>query len=106
MFRHVVIFAWSAEAGAEQRDAAVAALREWGRVATEYGTLTVGVDAGLAEGNGDVVVVVDFPDRQRYRSYTADERHEAMLREHIRPILERRFAVQHELEGSSPMDLG
>ena len=59
--------------------------------------LTVGVDAGLAEGNGDVVVVMDLPDRETYAAYAADERHQAMIREHIRPILGRRCAVQHEL---------
>lgn len=97
MFRHVVVFSWTAEATPEQRDAAVAALRRWGEQARDLGALTVGVDAGLAEGNGDVVVVVDLPDREAYRAYAADERHQAMIREHIRPILDRRCAVQHEM---------
>lgn len=96
MFRHVVIFNWTDEASSEQRDGAVAALRRWAETAREFGTLTVGVDVGLAEGNGDVVVVLDLPDRDTYAAYAADERHLAMLREHIRPILARRCAVQHE----------
>jgi hypothetical protein len=96
MFRHVVVFDWTPEATAEQRAAAVAALRHWGEQARGYGTLTVGVDAGLAEGNGDVVVVVDLPDQDTYAAYAADERHQALLRDHIRPILGRRCAVQHE----------
>lgn len=95
MFRHVVVFSWTPEATAEQRDAAVAALRRWGEQARGYGTLTVGVDAGLAEGNGDVVVVVDLPDQQTYAAYAADERHEALVRDHLRPILGSRCAVQH-----------
>ena len=97
MFRHVVVFNWTDEATAEQRDGAVAALRQWARDAERFGTLTVGVDAGLAEGNGDVVVVMDLPDRETYAAYAADDRHQAMIREHIRPILGRRCAVQHEL---------
>ncbi len=97
MFRHVVVFTWTDEATPDQRAAAVEALREWGVTAREFGTFTLGVDAGLAEGNGDAVVVVDLPDRDRYLAYTADERHQAMLAEHIRPILGRRCAVQHEL---------
>lgn len=97
MFRHVVVFNWTDEATPEQRDGAVTALRQWGEDAREFGTLTVGVDAGLAEGNGDVVVVMDLPDRDTYAAYAADERHQKMLREHIRPILGRRCAVQHEL---------
>lgn len=96
MFRHVVIFSWTEAAATEQRNAAVVALQEWGEAARDYGTLTVGTDAGLNEGNGDVVVIVDFPDRDRYGAYAADERHEAMLVEYIRPILGSRCAVQHE----------
>ncbi|MGY1694395.1 Dabb family protein [Geodermatophilus sp. SYSU D00814] len=97
MFRHVVVFSWTPEATAEQREAAVAAIRAWGEQAREFGTLTLGVDAGLAEGNGDAVVVVDLPDRDAYAAYAADERHQRMLREHVRPILAQRCAVQHEL---------
>lgn len=96
MFRHVVIFTWTEATTAEQRDEAVVALREWGVAARDYGTLTVGTDARLNEGNGDVVVVVDFPDRDSYQAYAADARHEAMLVEYIRPILGSRYAVQHE----------
>ncbi len=97
MFRHVVVFTWAAEATPEQRSAAVDALRRWGEQAREFGTLTVGEDAGLAEGNGDVVIVVDLPDRETYAAYAADDRHQAVIREHVRPILGRRCAVQHEM---------
>ncbi|MFW3169292.1 Dabb family protein [Geodermatophilus sp. CPCC 206100] len=97
MFRHVAVFSWTAGSTPEQREGAVAALRQWGEDCREYGTLTLGVDAGLAEGNGDVAVVVDLPDRETYAAYAADERHQAVLRDHVRPILERRAAVQHEL---------
>ncbi|NEK58438.1 Dabb family protein [Geodermatophilus sabuli] len=97
MFRHVVVFTWTSESTPEQREGALAALRQWGEDCREYGTLTLGVDAGLAEGNGNAVVVVDLPDRETYAAYAADERHLAALRDHVRPILERRCAVQHEL---------
>ncbi len=97
MFRHVAVFTWTTEATAEQREGAIEALRRWGEEARGYGTLTLGVDAGLAEGNGDAVVVVDLPDRDTYAAYAADERHQRVLREHVRPILARRCAVQHDL---------
>ena len=97
MFRHVVVCRWTPEATAEQREEAITAIRVWGDQAREFGTLTLGVDAGLAEGNGDAVVVVDLPDRDAYAAYAADERHQRMLREHVRPILAGRCAVQHEL---------
>lgn len=95
-FRHVVLFRWTPESTAEQRDGALAALQQWGRDAAGFGTLTVGPDAGVAEGNFDTAVVVDFPDRAAYVDYAADERHHRMIAEHIRPILHSRAAVQHE----------
>jgi len=95
-FRHVVLFRWSAESTPEQRAGAVAGLQQWGTDAKEYGTLVVGSDAGLVEGNFDTAVTVDLPDRDTYRAYAADPRHQAMIAEHIRPILAERAAVQHE----------
>ena len=97
MFRHVVVFTWTDEATPEQRDACVTALRQWAEDAREFGSLTVGLDAGLSAGNGDVVVVMDLPDRDAYAAYAADERHQTLIRERIRPILARRCAVQHDL---------
>lgn len=96
MFRHVVVFTWSPDSTSEQRDSAVAALRRWAEQATQYGKVMVGVDAGLAEGNGDLAVVVDLPDKDTYLAYAADERHQAVVRDHVRPILASRCAVQHE----------
>ena len=97
MFRHVVVFTWTPDSAPEQRDGAVAALRDWVVQAAEFGTVSVGVDAGIAEGNADVAVVVDLPDRDAYLAYAADERHLALLRDHIRPILAARAGVQYEL---------
>ena len=97
MFRHVAVFTWTPESTPEQRDGAVAALHRWIDEAAEFGTVSVGVDAGLAEGNGDVAVVVDLPDKETYLAYAADDRHQTMIREHIRPILGARAAVQYEL---------
>ncbi|MFC4945048.1 Dabb family protein [Pseudonocardia sp. GCM10023141] len=95
-FRHVVLFRWTSESTAEQRAGALAALQQWGRDAAGFGTLTVGPDAALAEGNFDTAVVVDLPDRATYLAYAADPRHQRMIAEHIRPILHSRAAVQHE----------
>lgn len=97
MFRHVVVFTWAPESTPQQRDGAVAALRRWREEAVGFGTVSVGVDAGMTEGNGNVAVVVDLPDRDTYLAYAADERHQALLRDHIRPILATRAAVQYEL---------
>lgn len=91
-----MLFKWKSDSTSEQRDAAIEALRQWGRDAEQYGALTFGTDAGLAEGNWDTAVVVDLPDRDAYLAYAADERHQKMIAEYIRPILAERAAVQHE----------
>ena len=96
-FRHVVAFRWTAESTAEQRSAAVSALEVLARDVADLGRLTVGVDAGLSDGNADAVVVVDFAERADYLAYATDPRHVAVVTEHIRPILAERVAVQHEL---------
>ncbi len=99
MFRHVVVFTWKPEATAEQRQSAVDGIREWGTqcAASGYGTLTVGVDARIDEGNADCVVVADLVDRDAYLAYRDDDRHRAMIAERIAPIRASRTAVQHEL---------
>ena len=99
MFRHVVVFTWKPEATAEQRAAAEEGIRGWGAQCAEsgYGTLTLGVDAGINPGNGDAVVVADLKDRDAYLAYRDDDRHRAMIAECITPIVAARAAVQHEL---------
>ena len=98
MIRHVVVFTWKPEATAAQRQAAVEGIREWGEqsAASGYGSLSVGVDAGINEGNADAVVVADLADRDAYLAYRDDDRHRAMIAERIAPILAARSAVQYE----------
>lgn len=95
MLRHVVMFQWAPEASADQREQAVAALRAWARTAEEFGEVTVGEDAGLREGNYDVVVVGDFADVETYQAYAQDPRHLALITDTITPLLGQRVAVQH-----------
>jgi len=94
MFRHVVMFQWAEAADDSQRRAAVASLREWAEVAEEFGTVSIGTDAGLNASNFDVAVVGDFPDQAAYEAYAADHRHVRLVREEIAPLLGTRAAVQ------------
>lgn len=95
MFRHVVMFQWSPAAPETARGEAVEALRRWATQAATYGQVTVGTDAGLAEGNHHVAVVADFPDEASYRRYASDPDHLELVREHIAPLIDSRAAVQH-----------
>jgi hypothetical protein len=57
----------------------------------------VGTDAGLAEGNFDCVVVADFDDMEAYQRYAAHAAHTDLIRDHLKPLIATRAAVQHEL---------
>ncbi len=96
MFRHVAVFRWADDAPPARRADAIEALRRLADEVADIGRLSVGSDAGLAEGNADVAVVVDFADRDAYARYTVDPRHVAVLTDYIRPILAERVAVQYE----------
>ena len=96
MIRHVVVFTWSPDADADRRAATVVALR---RLPEDVGGMTsfaVGEDAGLTDGNADAVVVAEFPDVEAFRRYAQDPVHQAVIAEHVRPILAARSAVQFE----------
>ncbi len=95
-FRHVVMFRWAPDAPADKRTAAIDALHRLVDDVADLGSLTVGVDAGLAEGNADVVVVADFPSRDAYLAYAQDPRHTDVVVNHLRPIIAERVALQHE----------
>jgi hypothetical protein len=94
MFRHVVMFRWRADSTEEQQAAAIAALHAFAANVADLAVVTVGPDAGLAEGNYDIVVMAEFADSDGYLAYAADPRHRELLANHIKPILDSRVAVQ------------
>ena len=97
MIRHIVVFTWSETADAERRTQAVAALR---RLPEEVGgmtALTVAEDVGLTPGNAHAVLLADFPDAEAFARYAQDPVHQAVIAEHIRPVLAARSAVQIEV---------
>jgi hypothetical protein len=96
-FRHVALFRWTADSTHEQRVAAVEALQRLAGEVAHLGRLVVGTDAGLAPGNADCAVVVDFDSRDDYFAYASDPGHLAMIATYLRPIIAERVAVQHEI---------
>jgi hypothetical protein len=94
MFRHVVMFRWRADSTADQRASAIAALHAFAADVADLAVVSVGPDAGLSEGNYDIVVMAEFADSDGYLAYAADPRHRALLANHIVPILDTRVAVQ------------
>jgi hypothetical protein len=97
MLRHVVLFTWSGTADAERRRTTVEALRGLRESVGGMTALTVSDDAGLVEGNAHTVLVADFPDADAFQRYAQDPTHQAVIAEHVRPLLAARSAVQYEL---------
>jgi hypothetical protein len=97
MFRHVVLLRWKADATPEQRAAVERGLVALPGRIPQIRSYRIGTDAGVNEGNYDVVVVADFEDVDGYLAYRDHADHQAVIRDHIAPILAERAAVQHQL---------
>ncbi len=60
-------------------------------------SLSVGTDAGLREGNMDMVIVTDLDDEDAYRRYDEDPEHNRIRRELVAPIAERVERIQYRV---------
>jgi len=59
--------------------------------------LSVGTDAGLREGNLDLVIVVDLDDEAAYKAYDEDAEHNRIRRDLVAPIAERVERIQYRV---------
>jgi hypothetical protein len=98
MFRHVVTMQFAPHATDEDVDAIVQALRAMPSLVPEIRSYSVGLDAGLVEGNFDLVVVGDFDDVDGYLAYNANADHQALIAERLKPFVAGRSAVQYVTE--------
>ncbi|MEW9549620.1 Dabb family protein [Nonomuraea sp. NPDC050783] len=98
MIRHIVLFTWTDTATDEQRAMVTAELRKLPAAIPQLRAYTVGPDAGLNQGNHDYAVVADFDTVEDYLVYRDHPRHQAVVAEHIKPIVAARAAVQLEIQ--------
>lgn len=94
MFRHVVLFTWAEEATDEQRATVATELGRLPGVIPEIRAYTLGADAAVNPGNHEFAVVADFDTVEDYLAYRDHPAHQAVIAEHIKPILASRAAVQ------------
>ncbi|WP_336214676.1 Dabb family protein [Nonomuraea sp. LPB2021202275-12-8] len=94
MIRHVVLFTWTEDATEEQKATVAAELRKLPGQIPQLRSYTVGRDAGLNPGNHDFAVVADFDDEDAYLVYRDHPQHQAVIAEHIKPIVASRAAAQ------------
>jgi hypothetical protein len=94
MIRHIVLFTWTDDATDEQKAAVTAELRKLPALIPQLRSYTVGPDAGINQGNHDYAVVAEFDSVDDYLVYRDHPRHQAVIAEHIKPILATRAAAQ------------
>jgi len=96
MFRHIVLLTLTEDASPADRRAILDGLATLpGRIPT-IRNYVVGTDAGINDGNADVVAVADFDDAEGYLVYRDAEAHRQVIAEFIAPVLASRSAVQFE----------
>jgi Stress responsive A/B Barrel Domain len=99
MFRHVVLLKWKESATADERRAALEGIATLPGIIPEIRGYQFGEDAGLvAQGNSDLAIVADFDSVDDYLVYRDHPVHQEVIARTMRPILESRAAVQHELD--------
>ena len=97
MFRHCVMFKFKPGTSAATRTEIHTRLAALAHLPMVRG-YQFGADAALAEGNFDFALVADFDDPAGYQAYAVDPLHQAVLKDHIRPNISDRAAVQYSLE--------
>ncbi len=97
MLRHVVLFDLAEDTSDAAIDAAVAGLLALRDTVPSVRALSCGRDAGLAEGNAGLALVVDTDDEAGWRAYQDHPEHVRVATTLVRPIMCGRTAAQHTL---------
>ena len=96
MIRHTVMFTWKPEATDAQKKQVAAELSRLPGLVPSIRAYAMGTDIGINDGNWDFAVSGDFDDVAGYTAYRDDPTHQAIIKEHIAPIIATRAAVQFE----------
>ena len=94
MLRHLVLFDLAEDADDDAVDAAVTALQALTDEIEEVHELHVGRDAGLADGNAGLALLVVVQDAAAWRAYQEHPAHQRVVVEHVRPLVTGRTAAQ------------
>ena len=92
MVTHIVIFKWVPGVTSDQVSAFSDKLTS---LASDLGAvISHGPDLAFREGNGDYALVATFADQAAWKSYQADPRHQAFVRDVVTPIQASRLTIQ------------
>jgi hypothetical protein len=101
MVRHVALFRWKPETTPEDVSRIEAALRKLPEKIPCIQSYRFGRDLGVQDGNADFALVADFADEAGLHTYGTHPDHLAVIAELIRPITERRDAIQYVIDHTS-----
>ena len=93
---HVALFTWDAGTTDQQLLELSEALARLPGLIPEIRSYRFGPDLGLGEGNFDFAVVAEFDSADGYRVYATHPAHVDVITRLIRPLRDRRSAVQFE----------
>jgi hypothetical protein len=91
------MFTWKPDATEEQKKQVGEELSRLPGIIPSLKAYSMGTDIGVNEGNWQFAATADFDDLDGYLAYRDDPTHQAIIKEHIRPIIATRAAVQYEL---------
>jgi hypothetical protein len=94
MIRNVVMMKLTPDHDATVLDGLIRRLQRLGCPGTL--SYTIGLDAGLREGNWTLAIVADFRDIESYRGYDTDEEHNR-IRAELAPLILEVARIQFEL---------
>lgn len=96
MIRHIVLLKWVDGTSEEQHQVVLDQLGRMPEIIPEIKSYDLHSDAGLSDGNANLVVVGDFDDADGYSIYANHPDHVQVITEHIKPIVASRSAIQYE----------
>jgi hypothetical protein len=88
---------WKPGTSADQKQAVREGLSALPAEIPQIRSYQFGDDAAIVEGNFEFAIVADFENVSDFQSYAADDAHQKLIAERIRPILQDRAAAQYEI---------
>jgi hypothetical protein len=95
LFTHIVMFRFRPDVTEDEIEAVHQQLLELPGLVPEVRSFSVGRDAGVSEGNWDMVVVVGFDDDAGYLTYAAHPDHQPAIMA-VRALTSERAGIQFQ----------
>ncbi|MFA7477076.1 MAG: Dabb family protein [Acidimicrobiia bacterium] len=92
--RHCIMLTFKPEATPEALNNLAEALRALPAQISEIRSYEVGLDLGYNDANYQLGIIASFENREDWQTYLDHPAHQAVVRDHIAPIVTARAAIQ------------